>query len=61
MYPSLNDLLLFSAQEMGYQPTQDMLEQENNSQEDMLSSKVKVLKSVSISLALLPVLYMYAF
>ena len=40
---------MFTAQEMGYQqPTQEMLEQENDRQEELLSGKVKALKSVSI-------------
>ena len=38
---------------MGYQqPTQEMLEQENDRQEELLSGKVKALKSVSILTAL---------
>ena len=39
---------LFTAQETGYQPTQEMLEQENDRQEEVLSGKVKALKSVSV-------------
>ena len=39
---------IFTAQDAGYQPTQEMLDQENDRQEELLSGKVKALKSVSM-------------
>lgn len=38
------------AQDVGYQPTQEMLEQENDRQEELLSGKVKALKSLTIDI-----------
>ncbi|KAL4225446.1 protein transport protein bet1 [Mactra antiquata] len=38
------------AHDMGFQPTQEMLETENQNQEDLLSKKARTLKSLTIEI-----------